>query len=164
MSCVLGVILPLSAGSCCWCYAAFLMAVQAMDDPLLLAALTPLASAVRPGAMRWSLCASDRCFQNAFMSAFFRAGQVHVSRCALSLKCACWRPEPVLDLTYCAANSRSSYHTACFSHPLLVASSLVLCEGQRVLSAGFAGGKRPGHAAARYVSGPIQPEMWTKKR
>ena len=26
--------------------------------------------------MRWSLCATDRCFKNGLMSAFFRAGQV----------------------------------------------------------------------------------------
>jgi hypothetical protein len=29
--------------------------------------------------MRWSLCATDRCFKNGLMSAFFRAGQVHMS-------------------------------------------------------------------------------------
>lgn len=50
--------------------------VAAMDDPLLLAALTPLNRASQSGAMRWSLCATDRCFKNSFMSAFFRAGQV----------------------------------------------------------------------------------------
>lgn len=50
--------------------------VAAMDDPLLLAALTPLSSAIQPGAMRWSLCATDRCFKNGLMAAFFRAGQV----------------------------------------------------------------------------------------
>jgi len=50
--------------------------VAAMDDPLLLAALTPFRSVFETGGMRWSLCASDRCFKNSLMSAFFRAGQV----------------------------------------------------------------------------------------
>ena len=54
-------------------------ALQAMDDPLLLAALTPLGAVLRPSAMRWSLCATDRCFKNAWMGAFFRAGQASIS-------------------------------------------------------------------------------------
>lgn len=49
--------------------------VAAMDDPLLLAALTPFRSVFEKGGMRWSLCATDRCFKNGLMSAFFRAGQ-----------------------------------------------------------------------------------------
>lgn len=53
--------------------------VAAMDDPLLLAALTPFRSVFEPGGMRWSLCATDRCFKNGFMSAFFRAGQVRLA-------------------------------------------------------------------------------------
>ena len=28
--------------------------------------------------MRWSLCATDRCFKNGLMGAFFRAGQVRL--------------------------------------------------------------------------------------
>lgn len=33
-------------------------------------------SVFEKGGMRWSLCATDRCFKNGLMSAFFRAGQV----------------------------------------------------------------------------------------
>ncbi len=54
--------------------------VAAMDDPLLLAALTPLRSVFETGGMRWSLCATDRCFKNSLMSAFFRAGQVRAKQ------------------------------------------------------------------------------------
>jgi monolysocardiolipin acyltransferase len=50
--------------------------VAAMDDPLLLAALTPIRNVFEAGGMRWSLCATDRCFKGPLMAAFFRAGQV----------------------------------------------------------------------------------------
>lgn len=62
--------------------------LQAMDDPLLLAALTPLGAVLQPGAMRWGLCASDRCFKNKWMGAFFRAGQVRERNLAQS--CRAW--------------------------------------------------------------------------
>lgn len=51
----------------------------ALDDPLLLAAMMPLASLTRPSEYRWGMCATDRCFKNRFMAAFFRAGRVCLS-------------------------------------------------------------------------------------
>ena len=50
--------------------------VAAMDDPLVVAALTPMGAILGAGGVRWSLCATDRCFKGPLMSAFFRAGQV----------------------------------------------------------------------------------------
>lgn len=45
----------------------------ALDDPLLLATITPPGSP--PEAHRWGMCATDRCFRNGLMAAFFRAGK-----------------------------------------------------------------------------------------
>ena len=50
--------------------------VAALDDPLVTSALLPLSSFLSPSNVRWTLCATDRCFKNAWMSSFFRAGQV----------------------------------------------------------------------------------------
>lgn len=51
----------------------------ALDDPLLLSAMMPLASLSRPSEYRWGMCATDRCFKNRFMAAFFRAGKACLS-------------------------------------------------------------------------------------
>lgn len=48
----------------------------ALDDPLLLSVLMPQGSLLRPAAYRWGMCATDRCFKNDIMGAFFRAGKV----------------------------------------------------------------------------------------
>ena len=50
--------------------------VGALDDPLVLAAALPAAVLTQPEAMRWTMCAADRCFVNPFADAFFRAGKV----------------------------------------------------------------------------------------
>lgn len=50
--------------------------VAALDDPLVTSALLPLSSFLSPAAVRWTLCATDRCFNNSWMTSFFRAGQV----------------------------------------------------------------------------------------
>lgn len=50
--------------------------VAAMDDPLLPAALLPARFVLQPDAARWTLCATDRCFVNEWMTSFFRAGKV----------------------------------------------------------------------------------------
>lgn len=50
--------------------------VGAMDDPLVLAAAMPAAVLTQPEAMRWTMCAADRCFVNPLADAFFRAGKV----------------------------------------------------------------------------------------
>ena len=48
----------------------------ALDDPLILAAMMPEGSLSQPHLFRWGMCATDRCFKNDLMSAFFRAGKV----------------------------------------------------------------------------------------
>ena len=53
--------------------------VAALDDPLVVAALMPTGSLLQPQAYRWGMCATDRCFKNEAMGAFFRAGKVRAS-------------------------------------------------------------------------------------
>ncbi|KAG0559386.1 hypothetical protein M758_10G098400 [Ceratodon purpureus] len=50
--------------------------VAAMDDPLVMAALLPPSLFLQPKSLRWTLCATDRCFTNAAFSAFFRSVKV----------------------------------------------------------------------------------------
>lgn len=50
--------------------------VAAMDDPLVMAALLPPSLFLQPKNLRWTLCATDRCFTNAAFSAFFRSVRV----------------------------------------------------------------------------------------
>jgi monolysocardiolipin acyltransferase len=50
--------------------------VSSLDDPMVTAALVPPAHLLRPGAVRWTLCATDRCFRHAALAPFFRAGKV----------------------------------------------------------------------------------------
>jgi len=49
--------------------------VAALDDPLVVSALLPPGALGRPAAMRWTLCATDRCFRTRAAAAFFRAGK-----------------------------------------------------------------------------------------
>lgn len=50
--------------------------VAALDDPLLTAALVPAGALLQPSALRWTLCATDRCFTSKAATAFFRAAKV----------------------------------------------------------------------------------------
>ncbi|KAK9836166.1 hypothetical protein WJX81_006146 [Elliptochloris bilobata] len=50
--------------------------VAALDDPLVVSALLPPGALGRPGALRWTMCATDRCFRTRAAAAFFRAGKV----------------------------------------------------------------------------------------
>jgi monolysocardiolipin acyltransferase len=47
-----------------------------MDDPLVMAALLPPSILIQAKNLRWTLCATDRCFTNAAFSAFFRSVKV----------------------------------------------------------------------------------------
>jgi len=49
--------------------------VAALDDPLVVSALLPPGALGRPAALRWTLCATDRCFRTRAAAAFFRAGK-----------------------------------------------------------------------------------------
>ncbi|KAL8540915.1 hypothetical protein ACS0TY_002245 [Phlomoides rotata] len=46
--------------------------VAAMDDPLVIASLLPPSLMFDASGLRWTLCASDRCFKNPVTSAFFK--------------------------------------------------------------------------------------------
>ncbi|GER34573.1 phospholipid/glycerol acyltransferase family protein [Striga asiatica] len=46
--------------------------VAAMDDPLVIASLLPRSMLLDANGLRWTLCASDRCFKNPVTSAFFK--------------------------------------------------------------------------------------------
>ncbi|KAL7084052.1 hypothetical protein ACP275_14G201400 [Erythranthe tilingii] len=46
--------------------------VAAMDDPLVIASLLPPSMLLDANGLRWTLCASDRCFKNPVTSAFFK--------------------------------------------------------------------------------------------
>lgn len=46
--------------------------VAAMDDPLVIAALLPPSVILDAQNLRWTLCATDRCFRNPVTSAFFK--------------------------------------------------------------------------------------------
>ncbi|KAF3340683.1 tafazzin-like isoform X2 [Carex littledalei] len=50
--------------------------VAAMDDPFVIASLLPPSIMLNANNLRWTLCASDRCFKNRAMSAFFRSVKV----------------------------------------------------------------------------------------
>ncbi|XP_068318498.1 uncharacterized protein [Pyrus communis] len=50
--------------------------VASMDDPLVLSALLPRHVLLDAQNLRWTLCASDRCFANPVTSAFFRSVKV----------------------------------------------------------------------------------------
>ncbi|KAI3448576.1 hypothetical protein Pfo_005241 [Paulownia fortunei] len=46
--------------------------VAAMDDPLVISSLLPPSMLLDANGLRWTLCASDRCFKNPVTSAFFK--------------------------------------------------------------------------------------------
>ncbi|XVF31380.1 hypothetical protein REPUB_Repub16aG0141000 [Reevesia pubescens] len=50
--------------------------VASMDDPLVIASLLPPRVLLDAQNLRWTLCASDRCFSNPVTSAFFRSVKV----------------------------------------------------------------------------------------
>ena len=50
--------------------------VGSIDDPLITAALVPPKYLLRPRALRWTMCATDRCFKSAALTPFFRAAKV----------------------------------------------------------------------------------------
>ncbi|KAF3454528.1 hypothetical protein FNV43_RR04976 [Rhamnella rubrinervis] len=50
--------------------------VAAVDDPLVIAALLPPHVLLDAQNLRWTLCASDRCFKNPVTSAFFQSVKV----------------------------------------------------------------------------------------
>ncbi|KAG2442567.1 hypothetical protein HXX76_002653 [Chlamydomonas incerta] len=50
--------------------------VAALDDPLVVSALLPEAALQQPDKLRWTLCASDRCFRYAALVPLFRAAKV----------------------------------------------------------------------------------------
>lgn len=50
--------------------------VAAMDDPFVIASLLPPNVMLDARNLRWTLCATDRCFSNPMISAFFRCVKV----------------------------------------------------------------------------------------
>jgi len=51
-----------------------------VDDPMLLAAITPWSLLTSPSASRWGWCAQEFCFTNPIVSAFFTLGKVFAVR------------------------------------------------------------------------------------
>ena len=50
--------------------------IASMDDPLIIAALLPSSVLMHARNLRWTLCATDRCFRNPVTSAFFKCVKV----------------------------------------------------------------------------------------
>nr|GEU46832.1 tafazzin [Tanacetum cinerariifolium] len=50
--------------------------IASMDDPLVIAALLPSSVLMHARNLRWTLCATDRCFHNPVTSAFFKCVKV----------------------------------------------------------------------------------------
>ncbi|KAI3707749.1 hypothetical protein L2E82_36543 [Cichorium intybus] len=50
--------------------------IASMDDPLVIAALLPKSVLLDARNLRWTLCATDRCFRNPVTSAFFKCVKV----------------------------------------------------------------------------------------
>uniref|UniRef100_A0A0D3EY91 Phospholipid/glycerol acyltransferase domain-containing protein n=3 Tax=Oryza TaxID=4527 RepID=A0A0D3EY91_9ORYZ len=50
--------------------------VAAMDDPFVIASILPPSVMLEAQKLRWTLCASDRCFTNPILSTFFRSVKV----------------------------------------------------------------------------------------
>ncbi|KAL6325884.1 hypothetical protein AAG906_038373 [Vitis piasezkii] len=50
--------------------------VASMDDPLVNASLLPPSSLLNAQSLRWTMCATDRCFKNPVTYAFFRCVKV----------------------------------------------------------------------------------------
>ena len=54
--------------------------IASLDDPLLTSALLPVGALLQPSALRWTLCATDRCFTSRAATTFFRAAKVSCSQ------------------------------------------------------------------------------------
>ena len=50
--------------------------IASMDDPLVISALLPKSVLLDARNLRWTLCATDRCFRNPVTSAFFNCVKV----------------------------------------------------------------------------------------
>eukprot|EP00232_Nephroselmis_pyriformis_P029455 CAMPEP_0182852254 /NCGR_PEP_ID=MMETSP0034_2-20130328/68_1 /TAXON_ID=156128 /ORGANISM="Nephroselmis pyriformis, Strain CCMP717" /LENGTH=236 /DNA_ID=CAMNT_0024982957 /DNA_START=63 /DNA_END=770 /DNA_ORIENTATION=+ len=50
--------------------------VASIDDPLVVSAILPMETLMDAEAVRWTMCASDRCFKNELMSSLMRLGKV----------------------------------------------------------------------------------------
>nr|XP_043628303.1 tafazzin isoform X2 [Erigeron canadensis] len=50
--------------------------IASIDDPLVIAALLPSSVLMHARNLRWTLCATDRCFRNPVTSAFFKSVKV----------------------------------------------------------------------------------------
>lgn len=50
--------------------------VASVDDPFVIASLLPPRVLLDAQNLRWTLCATDRCFRNPVTSAFFRSVKV----------------------------------------------------------------------------------------
>ncbi|KAL5222991.1 hypothetical protein ABZP36_027704 [Zizania latifolia] len=50
--------------------------VAAMDDPFVIASILPPSVMLEAQKLRWTLCATDRCFTNPILSTFFRSVKV----------------------------------------------------------------------------------------
>lgn len=50
--------------------------VASVDDPFVIASLLPPSIFLNAHSLRWTLCATDRCFSNPATSAFFRCVKV----------------------------------------------------------------------------------------
>ncbi|GAV70632.1 Acyltransferase domain-containing protein [Cephalotus follicularis] len=50
--------------------------VASLDDPLVISSLLPIRVLLDAKNLRWTLCASDRCFRNPVTSAFFKSVKV----------------------------------------------------------------------------------------
>lgn len=69
---------------------------------------------LRPGGVRWTLCATDRCFKSALLSPFFRAAKVRV----LGGCDGCWSAEAVLPPWQATPNQAFDTHTHVSLAPL----------------------------------------------
>ena len=59
--------------------------VGSIDDPLITSAIVPPEFLLRPSSLRWTMCATDRCFKSRVLVPFFRAAKVRGGRSLNSL-------------------------------------------------------------------------------
>jgi hypothetical protein len=72
--------------------------VGALDDPFVIAAILPPERVSDSKAMRWTMCASDRCFKHTLLSPLFRAAKVLETERGLGLRQpAMWAAEERLS-------------------------------------------------------------------
>ncbi|GAB4819514.1 hypothetical protein N2152v2_006560 [Parachlorella kessleri] len=50
--------------------------VGSIDDPLITSAVVPAEYLTKPEAVRWTMCATDRCFKSKLLAPFFKAAKV----------------------------------------------------------------------------------------